>query len=1081
MPSDRMRPPEFLIYRSSAGSGKTQALAKEYLKLVLSQRANFRNILAITFTNKAAEEMKERVLHLLHLFGQTELPEGYQQNLFNDMVTDCDTTPAEMRRRANYIRRDILHHYSDFHISTIDSFVHRIIRSFALELNLSFTFEVQLETDQFLQMAVDDLLADAGLDKELTNSLVQFTRSLLDEERSWNIDSELVGFSRFLTKEESIVPLEKLTASGIDFIKVSVDNAKSIQAITGEWDRLLEEGSQLEQQCRADASDFSHGERGGYHFFTRTLEKREYAKLFNRHEKAKRMVGYMAGTQNYHSPAASSEAKSILAELADLLRPVWERLTESIDRLYPELITRQLIAKNLMMLSLSRKIRNQMQVTMDRENLIPIYEFNRLIWHIIRDQPVPFVYERTSERFDHFLVDEFQDTSTMQWNNLLPLVDNALSQGGVSMVVGDAKQAIYRWRSGDVWQFIRLPELRDAESEPLVKARQEALMRYTDQRHLDHNYRSSREIIDFNNRFFSWLSACYSDELSAIYRDHEQKAGEHAGAGGVTLHMIPFDEERALTDDVSQQIADATLEAVQQYLSPEGGGYHPSDICILVRKHQQAKTLASRLIAEGYDVISGESFRLDTFKEAEVFRAVVSLLIHRGDRVAATVIGTRLFHAGHASETVLHSFLSQLKDNHHTAPNLYRYVNTLMRECGIRGALEEYICLPIYEVAEQVIRDFFGHEASSPAVQYLLDLTAVFVKTHGNDWPAFLLFLDKKMESSVPLPETGHAISIMTVHKSKGLQFPVVIYSFANEIPVGRMAQSKRLWIDHEEVERFEGLPVLLLPFSRQLEHTPFSEALEEETTALFQDMVNLVYVAFTRAMQQLHVISAKTKHKKNADRQLYDLLTRFLGETQLLTTRDEERFHYGHTTQRPEQKGDRRPALRRMPSWESYSWHDRLGIRTGNLWSVADHHRREAIDRGTMVHNLLAEVEDAESLESLIEDYTLLGLIPRGEAPAIKQHLEEILQEESVKPFFDPTLRQRREATLVMPDGQLLRPDRVVYFPDYTAVIDFKTGEPAKSHHHQVKTYCKAIEEAGDASAKGFLIYIDKKEVVAV
>jgi ATP-dependent exoDNAse (exonuclease V) beta subunit len=1079
MPSDTVNSPEFLIYRSSAGSGKTQALAGEYLRLILSQRADFRNVLAITFTNKAAEEMKERVLLLLERFSRPEGLTGYHRELFEKLAADAGTSHEEMHLRAYAIRRDILHHYSDFHLGTIDSFVHRIIRSFALELNLSFAFEVQLETQPFLQTTIDDLLAGAGKDPELTRSLVSFTRSLLEDEKSWNIDGALMEFSRFLTTEESIIPLEKLTQSGIDISRVIRTNREAMRKISGAWDHLLEQASRLEQNTPAAGSDFFYGETGGVAwFFTRCLRQNDYERIFTRAEKSKRILQCMEGDADMFSRSASAEMKVHIGELQEQLRDIWGDLTAAVDRQWSEYITRKLIDQNIALLSLSRKIREQMQVTMDRDNLIPIYEFNRLIWTIIRNQPVPFIYERTSERFDHFLIDEFQDTSAMQWFNLLPLVENSLSEGGVSMVVGDAKQAIYRWRNGDVWQFVRLPDLSAADEDPLLQARQEALRRYVKKRTLKHNYRSSREIINFNNRFFGWLKERYPAELEEIYRGHGQECGNTALRGNVQIHLIP-DGAEDLVADLNRKMAGIITEKVQWYLSPEGGSFRPSDICILVRQHKEASILASALIASGLEVISGESFRLDTFTEAVLFKAITGLLLNRTDGVSAAVLATRLHQKGQVSHDGLHRFLGSLKTAARNHGTLLHRVNELLKEAGIPTTIERYMQLPIYEVCEQVIRDFFGKSATSAAVQYLLDLTAGYVRSSGNDLPGFNTFLSEKLATSIPLPETAFAIRIMTVHKAKGLEFPVVVYAFANEVPVSKKNRSKLLWIDGAERNHYHDLPVLLLPYAKELQQSPFCDVFDRETAALFQDMVNVIYVACTRPTQRLCIVSGTHKSMKNSERQLYDLLSAFLLEGDMFVTDDEVVWQYGDKDSGIlPAGGDSTETIRRLPPWESHRWHNRLGIRTGHLRGIDESHRREAISRGNLIHRLLAETTDSGRLKPLLNEWVTTGIIPHQEADEIITLLDELLQTEGVRPFFDPSLPVKKEAVMITAEGQLLRPDRVVFFPDHIAVIDFKTGEPHKAHHKQVRTYCDTISAMGNSPVKGFLIYIDKKTV---
>lgn len=1076
-----MHIPEFLIYRSSAGSGKTQTLAGEYLKLILSNRADFRNVLAITFTNKAAGEMKERVLELLRLFSCREKLADYQKALLTEIASLSGVRDDTIRDRAAAIHSDILHSYSEFNIGTIDSFVHRIIRSFALELNLSFAFDVQLETDRFIRMAVDDLMEKAGEDHELTRNLVHFTRLLLEDERSWDIGEALVQFARFLTAEVSMIPLEKLASVKIDLQQVAQRNKTEMQKISGEWDQILKMAAALIENCGVDPDEFSHKKRGGIPgFFERVLVDGNYHKIFHRNDDAKNMVGWMEEGKQFWNKSASSDVVNRLSDLAPALRQLWEELTESVDKKWPEYISRRLINENLPDLSLSRKIRDQMEITMDRENIIPIYEFNRLIWNIIRNQTAPFIYERTSERFDHFLIDEFQDTSSLQWMNLLPLIENSLSQGGMSMVVGDAKQAIYRWRNGDVWQFVKLPQLHNPDNNPLITSREEALRRYSRKQNLQYNFRSYREIVDFNNTFFSWLREKYPGMLGDIYQDCSQMPGKKAGEGYVEIHMIPFNEDfkAADYDDV---MAEVTLQKVLSVIGENGYRTNLSDICILVRKHKEASIIATRLIEAGIEVVSSESFLLRTFPEAVYLRAVTGLMLNRASCLQASVLVTKLYQAGLITIVQMHELLSSFETDLKEKKSLYNAVDRIFETAGIQRSIEDYLAMPLYEVCEQVMRDFFRDNAIVPAVQYLLDITASFVQSSGNDLAAFVYYLDEKLDTSVPLPETGRAIQIMTIHKAKGLQFPVVIYAFAADSSDNYNNRSKRLWVDNPNPDQYHSLPVLLLPFRSTLTDTPFAEFYEKEKNSQFQDLANVVYVALTRAERELYIISSARNLKRNSENHLYSIFTGFIEESDILTTEDQVVYSYGVRAAGTEVQLQEEQLPYRLPCWNSYQWRDRLGIRSGHLRWVDNAQRRQAMHRGIVIHTILAEAVDNNDISRLVNEFVKKGLLSEEESIGVELDLIELMEMEELKPFFDPELQSKTESTVIIPDGRILRPDRVVMIPDGVAVVDFKTGAPHKTHEKQVLSYCEVIRTMGFKNVHGYLLYVDKKELKEV
>ncbi|MFO7722166.1 MAG: 3'-5' exonuclease, partial [Bacteroidales bacterium] len=425
----------------------------------------------------------------------------------------------------------------------------------------------------------------------------------------------------------------------------------------------------------------------------------------------------------------------------------------------------------------------------------------------------------------------------------------------------------------------------------------------------------------------------------------------------------------------------------------------------------------------------------------------------------------------------MHAFLSGMSSGVPDAEPLWEKVNRWFAAAGINRKMADYLAMPLYEFGEQVIRDFYGDEVSGPAVQYLLDLTASFIQTSGNDLGGFVQFLDEKLPGSIPLPETGHAVRIMTIHKAKGLQFPVVIYAFAMETTYHRGNRSKMLWVEEATPGKFEGLPVLLLPFRSELENTPYAGVYKRERDALLQDVANVVYVALTRPAQQLYIVSAPTSRKTKSEFYLYDILQEFLPQCAFMQTEDQVVYRYGSSanTLKP---GEQKAASGnlRMPPWKSYSWQGRLGIRSGQLVLPDDSPRQQAITRGTLFHNILAAIGDASEIEIALDQFVNQGLVPEDEREVWFGELSALLNMTSVRPFFNRSASYRSEATIITPDGKQLRPDRVVMLDDHIGVLDFKTGFPKPSHQKQVNTYCDLLRAMGHMKVKGYLLYVDSK-----
>ncbi|HRZ50183.1 MAG TPA: UvrD-helicase domain-containing protein, partial [Bacteroidales bacterium] len=1062
----------------------TQALAAEYLKLVLSGRSHFRNVLAITFTNKAAGEMKERVLKLLRLFSDGVPTEPYHRDLIDLIAGAAGVSPEEICRRAGRVHREILHHYSDFSIGTIDSFVHRIIRSFALELNLSYSFDVQLETGKFVQMAVDDLLETTGDDPELTRTLVYYTRLLLEDDKTVKLDADLATFARFLTGEESLAPLEKLASAQVDLGMVADRNRRAIAETLERWNRLATRGESLILNCGIGSEYFMYGTKGGvYTFFSDLRSGKTYKKIFHRQSEYKRIREFLEDGRSMVRKGTPTGISATLNALAPEIIRIYEELCTDIDTHYPLFAARQILQKNLTWLSLSRKIRQQMQVTMNRENLIPIYEFNRLIWNIIRWQPVPFIYERTSERYDHYLIDEFQDTSAMQWHNLLPLVEDSLSRGGVSMVVGDAKQAIYRWRNGDVWQFVRLPDIVDPEGGTTAADRSASLKRYSVHHFLDRNFRSSPEIIHFNNTFFAWLAGRYPGALKEIFSHHEQKPGGTHPAGVVEVTLVA-EEPKTNIAHIREQVIGVLVQKVQEVLGLPGQPWSPADLCVLVRRNTEAGMVAAALVAAGIPVVSAESFPLQGFPEAVTLRALTGLLLDGTDEIQATVLATRLWQLGMISETQYLEALTDMRHSSKAENSLWPWTSVLLGHCGLQRTLEHYRGMPIYEFCEQVIRDFFGTTAFPPAVQQLLDLTGAFVRRYGNDLVAYAEHLDQVLPSSLPLPETGEAVQIMTIHRSKGLQFPVVFYPFASESNVPPSGSRQLLWVRDVNPDIFYGLPALLLEGGSDLADTPFAQSWQKEQTARLQDLANLVYVAFTRAADLLYVIAAPPSRRSTGGEYLYDMLAEFLSASGLCATTDCVTWKYGS----PDFSGipeKTPPVAAEIPQmareWNTRDWSNRISIRSGYLRDDPDDETFAPLNRGILLHAILADLPSVAQLPDTLTVYEKAGLITREDKELLLKELVTLLTDEKIAPFFTPDTGTRREATLLTPEGRQLRPDRVVHLAGLLAVIDYKTGEPRPSHRTQVETYCRKLRQMGHESVKGYLLYTGSGTLVEV
>uniref|UniRef100_A0AB33KVK2 UvrD-like helicase ATP-binding domain-containing protein n=1 Tax=Tenacibaculum sp. Pbs-1 TaxID=3238748 RepID=A0AB33KVK2_9FLAO len=472
-------PSTFQVYNASAGSGKTFTLVKEYLKVLLQSEDIFRfqKILAITFTNKAAGEMKERVLDNLQAFA-----EGEANDLLEIILEETLLDRSVVKDRSKKILNEILRNYSAFSITTIDSFTHKIIKSFAYDLGLPLNFEVEMDAVSLLNEAVDVLISKIGSDEALTKLLIDFSLDKADDDKSWDISRELNEFAKILLNEDDTKHFKNLADNELaDFTNLKTKLSKHQTQIKKRWKEIGEEALQAIQSVQLDHKDFYRSMLPNH--FAALSKNPEKAKFFDQSKLRERIE-----EGNFYSKSKSEDIKSAIEGVLPKLLSLY---TES-EKLYQQFSMNKLALKSIIPLAVLNNINQELTHLKEENNLRLNAEFNHLISENIKDQPAPFIYERIGQRFMHYFIDEMQDTSTLQWQNLIPLIDNALAQENSNLLlVGDGKQAIYRWRGGKSEQFIGLGSEKDNPFQISKEVRT-----------LETNFRSYAEVINFNNQFF---------------------------------------------------------------------------------------------------------------------------------------------------------------------------------------------------------------------------------------------------------------------------------------------------------------------------------------------------------------------------------------------------------------------------------------------------------------------------------------------------------------------------------------------------------------------------------------------------
>ena len=1042
----------FSIYDASAGSGKTYALVKEYLKIILSSPKNdaYRNILAITFTNKAVHEMKSRIVGSLSEFAK-DTPSSKAQELMQDVSVDTGLSLIQIKTKAQQIIKHLIHNYAAFDISTIDKFTHKVIRAFAHDLNLPMTFEVTLDTENLLIEAVDAIIAQAGEDEILTNLLVDFTMEKTDDDKSWDISREILETGKLVLNENNRNEITHFQDKSItEFLEIK----KKLVAVCAELEKeTITFGNQaaaLLEQKEIDPKSFSRGT------FPNHIASIQAGK-FNPKNKTFKEVDDIAINKT------AQDRELIEAIIPDLLS-----ILSKVYALFEKIYFYKAFLKNITPLSLLNTVSNELAKIQQEQNILSITEFNALIHREIQNQPAPFIYERLGERYRHFFIDEFQDTSEMQWQNLIPLIDNALSgqdeygDKGTLMIVGDPKQSIYRWRGGKAEQFIELSKDQNPFNNPDKKVTQ-----------LEYNYRSYSQIIEFNNSFFKQLANEFQyPDYKDLYENHSHQKVNSKTGGYVNISFLPDTaESEEVGVDKTEKYVQATLDTINQVHEK---GFEYKDIVILTRKRGQGIAVANFLTEQGVPLLSSETLMIQNATEVRFIIQVLKYLKNSSDIDAKAHF---LHYLGlHAQDHLpVHDFIAKGKE----LVQETEFEHWLL-QFNLDLSFQNLRKKSLYEAVEIMVSKFLNPKLrTSSYVQYFLDIVLERDIRNQAGVADFLDFWDKSADKfSIPSPEGTNAVRIMTIHKSKGLEFPVVIMPFAEE-DYSRKPKDK-LWLNAEEAT--VGLPKVLIDNSSAVEG--FGEDALELYTIKKQeellDNINVLYVALTRAEEQLYIISSKNLSSKGEvpKNNMCAFFVNYLLEQGVYKEEILE-YEFGNSMKlssedKYEDSSKIIPSVNEVLNPKNI----KIAQREALMWGT---HQQEAIAYGNVIHEILSFVKCKNDVDLAIVKAIEDGLIQLGQKEVVYQTIFEIVNHESLINHFAEGNRVLNEQTIIQKEGKIIKPDRMVVTPDKKVfLLDYKTGVPNPKYITQLNHYQNVIEQMGFEVVEKVLIYIGRQIVVS-
>ncbi len=1034
----------FQVYNASAGSGKTFTLVKEYLKIILKNpdQRLYQQILAITFTNKAATEMKDRILENLLRFSIMN-KEDEQNDMLLVLLSETGLDRSKLQLRSKERLQDILKNYASFHIKTIDSFTNKLIKSFAFDLGLTSDFEVELDTDSILKEAVDAVLSRIGVDMELTKLLVSFSKEKTLEDKSWDVSRDLFDISKLILNENHAQELHKLAENNLSsFSGLSGKLRKEQRVYKKSLEDIAVKALNLIGDKGIDHSDFQRSQFPK--FFLKMMQQPEYLD-FNKESSLARNIAQRNFYGKNKPVSISSAIESIADELIDLYR--------NACQIFEKFKLNELILKNLVPLAVINTIHQALEEIKTNNNIRLNAEFNQMISEHLVNEPAAFIYEKLGERFKYFFIDEMQDTSVLQWQNLIPLIDNALSSEGAGlMLVGDAKQAIYRWRGGKAEQFIDLSsDQNDYRANPFQTLKIA--------KNLDTNYRSLSEIIGFNNRFFTRISQHFGNET---YRDlyslgNTQKTNSKKG-GYVSLQFMEGLKNAELRDEVYPQLVHETIvELLEQF--------NPNEICILVRKKKEGVAIARYLTDHGMDIVSSETLLIKNNIKVNFIIGLLQMLADdNNDDAKFTVLNFLYDHLGITSER--HDFLANLIQRR--SDEIFKELERYQVFYNARR-FNEY---SIFEGVEDIIRSFRLTTVSDAFIQFFMDFVFDYTQRKSQKSISFIAYWEEKKEKlNIVSSDDLQAVRIMTIHKSKGLEFPVVIFPYNLDLYYER---DPKAWYSDLKEEHFNDFDSILVDASSGIKKTGEhgTSIFEEQRKEKELDSFNLLYVCLTRAVEQLYVISELKKSNDiiGTSTQLFvDFLTHEgRWEENLLA------YEFGDK-KRNVTKKTLTGLAEIQQEFVSSSWSDHQIHIVANSELLWDTERAEAIGYGNLIHEMMERIEQENDVEQVLEQFVNKGILRKEELHNIRNLVLSIVQHPILRPYFEPDLMIINEREILTESGQVIIPDRLIIEQQNVTVIDYKTGKPNKSHQLQIDNYAVVLQKLNYKVLDKILVYIDE------
>lgn len=1081
------------IYKASAGSGKTFTLTREFLFLLFENPTNYKNTLAVTFTNKATGEMKSRILEKLF-----QISTNQTNDYVNELKKEFSLTEVEVRKRSKVLLSYLLHDFSSFSVSTIDSFFQKIIRSFAREAGLESGFKIELNTAKILTKAIDHLLMKIDLpeNKYLKNWLVQFAEQKLNQGKSWNLSNDLnkLGSEIFneLFQLESRDILSNL--SDKDWMQSYL---KDIQTIIHDFENLVrqwgKEGSEAIIKAGLNYEDFTGKSRSPLKYF----EKLKNIENIEVNTAVSKILDLPEKWIRKDNPPFTNEQ---IQQTFPLLNLLLKKAIAFIDENFELYNTANVIFQNYYALGIIADIANEVQHICREENIFLIADSSHFLNRIIDQNETPFIYEKIGTRFLNFMIDEFQDTSKLQWLNFRPLVDNSLANNEKSLIVGDVKQSIYRWRNSD-WNLLDHKISNDFK------------VHGSEEKSLDTNWRSNANIIRFNNSVFTSGAQLLQNEYNA---DVNEASNDKTFADSIkskitnaykdVFQHIPVSKLNADSKGyIQSKFYDSTQEVdyeewvlLDMVINIEKmilNGYSYSDICILVRKKGEGETIANALLSGKYSnngktipVVSNESLFLSGSSAINFLIAQIKYLQNPNNSIlkADIILNKKLLESNHSENEIEIGKHLEFSAKEGFVKQDIDWINELLTKKQ----------KPLLELVEYLANKLPSiiKEEQGIFIQAFINCTNQFIKDHYPDISAFIDWWEEKGKTeAISVPDDQNAIKIMTVHKSKGLEFEGVFIPFCNW-KLDAEINSNTIWCQ-PTLSPFNKIRLLPVTYTSRLKNTIFKQEYFEEKLYQYVDSINMLYVAFTRSCDALYTYGpAPSKSKNESLKSVSDLLY-YSFTNPVYLEENESMFHlrnYWNEENNTLEIGELQPRKNEnkrqdiisetlTPFENSIIENQSIAIKTDSEDFFSKDIEKSKVNYGKIMHEAFEYIKSEDDIENALAKMEFEGKITLKDKISIHKKISELINKKQTSRWFNKKNKIKTESSILTKNGTY-RPDRIVFLDEEINIIDYKFGETEDpKYEKQILKYIKQVKEMEDTVVKGFIWYVTLNKIVNI